>query len=102
MPHDTKYSIDQLLHQSSTSSILINENKSPYKSDLKAQNLSTSSPLQFSAGNISKKRRTISLSSDDDIVELMPENNCQRLSKKRSIKPTIINSRKRDEFIDQI
>ena len=51
------------------------------------------------AKNISKKRRTISLSSDDDIVELLPENGCRRPSKKRS---TNHSSRKRDEFIDQI
>lgn len=89
MPNDTKYKIDQLLPRSS---MLINEKPSPAPS--------SSSPIP--AGNIAKKRRTISLSSDDDIVELIPENDFHRLTKKRSTKQTNLNPRKRDEFIDQI
>ncbi len=92
MPNDTKYNIDPLLQPSTQSSISINEKPLPR----------SSSPFQTSAGNISKKRRTISLSSDDDVVELIPENDCQRITKKRSTKLTNHSPRKRDEFIDQI
>ena len=85
IPNGSEHTIDQFLHRSTQSSISINKKSSP--------------PCRTPAGNISKKRRTISLSSDDDIVELLPENGCRRPSKKRS---TNHSSRKRDEFIDQI
>ena len=58
MPTDTKYNINQFLQQSSPST---------------------------HPRNISNKRHTISLSSDDDIVELIPNNEHR---KKRLIKPT--------------
>jgi hypothetical protein len=108
MPNDTKYTIDQLVQQSSTSSILINEYNHSNNLHSKEKQLpissssSISSPLQSPAGNINKKRHTISISSDDDIIELIPENDCQRIGKKRSTKQTIINPRKHDELIDQI
>jgi hypothetical protein len=83
MPNEAKYNIDQHLQQSSTSSTSIDgnnhRNSSRAKGKLLSASSSNASPSQTSAGSISKKRRTISLSSDDDIVELVPENNCQRL-----------------------
>ncbi|CAF1039536.1 unnamed protein product [Rotaria sordida] len=107
IPNDTKYTVDELLQCSPTSSILADRNNhhdnSCLRNKLSSVSLSSiASPLQTPAENINKKRRTISLSSDDDIVELIPENNCQRTSKKRSTKQTTMNSHKRDESIDQV
>jgi hypothetical protein len=96
MPDDKKYTIDQLLQRRSTSSILINDNNHHHPN-----NLSFSSSLQLPAENITKKRQTISISSDDDIVELVPETDCQRILKKRSTKQKVLSPRKRDELIDK-
>ncbi len=82
MPNSTQYTVDQLLQ----SSISIDEKALP----------------QTTAGQIGRKRRTISLSSDDDVVEVPPENDCQRPTKKRSTKSANHCPRKHDEFIDQI
>ncbi len=88
MPIDKKYTIDQILQQTS---ILIDDNHH-------SKNLS----LQLPAKNITKKRQTISISSDDDIVELVPETDCQRVLKKRLTKKKVLSPRKRDELIDRI
>ncbi|CAF4678508.1 unnamed protein product [Rotaria sp. Silwood1] len=107
IPNDTKYTVDQLLQGSPTPSLLADEDNHHDNSRLRKKRSSISlssisSPLQTPAENINNKRRTISLSSDDDIVELLPESDCQRLAKKRSTKQTTINSHKRDESIDQV
>jgi len=99
-PNDTKCTIDQLLQQSSTPSILIDENSSHVKENILSTSPLVSSPSQSPAGNINQKRRTISLSSDDDIVELIRENDCERIPKKRSTKQIIYSPCKRDELID--
>jgi hypothetical protein len=107
MPNEKKYSINQILQQSfTTSPALIDEtnhrNNSLGKRKIVSVSSSIHSPVESPAGNINKKRRTISLSSDDDIVEMVPENICHRILKKRSTKQTVISPRKRDELIDQI
>ncbi len=93
MPIDKKYTIDQILQQTS---ILIDDNNHHHHHHSK--NLS----LQLPAKNITKKRQTISISSDDDIVELVPETDCQRVLKKRLTKKKVLSPRKRDELIDRI
>jgi len=90
MPIDKKYTIDQILQQTS---ILIDDNNHHH-----SKNLS----LQLPAKNITKKRQTISISSDDDIVELVPETDCQRVLKKRLTKKKVLSPRKRDELTDRI
>jgi len=90
MPIDKKYTIDQILQQTS---ILIDDNNHHH-----SKNLS----LQLPAKNITKKRQTISISSDDDVVELVPETDCQRILKKRLTKKKVLSPRKRDELTDRI
>jgi hypothetical protein len=107
MPNDTKYTLDQILQQSSTPSISINKTNHSNNSYFKENNLfisPISSPSQSPAGIISKKRRTISISSDDDddVVELVPENDCRSQSKRRSIKQPNLSLHKRDDLMDQI
>jgi len=52
-----------------------------------------------SPDKIRKKRRTISVSSDDDIIELLVDQDCQSPAKKRSTtKQKIISPRKRDDL----
>ena len=60
------------------------------------------SKQKISAERISKKRRTISISSDDEIVELVPEINCETPTKRRSIRQSAISPRKHDEISDLI
>ena len=93
MPNDTKYTIDQLLQSSPTSSTPVDLNNHCHHSQAKDKKTSISS-----ATVSNKKRRTISLSSDDDIVELISERDCQPTPKKRSTRQTIISPHKRDEF----
>jgi hypothetical protein len=104
MPYKTTYTVDKLLQRTST--LLMNKNNHHKHSRLKGKKLtaspSISPPLESPAGNINKKRRTISLSSDDDIVELLPENDCPKANKKRSTNQIFISPRKRDELNDQI
>ena len=82
MPNEGEYSIDQL-RPSPTRSLTLTEEKIS---------------LAVSNGRkISKKRPTISLSSDDEVVEVIPEYDEPRNSKKRATKQRQSSPRKRDQ-----
>ncbi|CAM4952280.1 unnamed protein product [Rotaria socialis] len=106
-PIETKYTVDQLVQGSSMPPNLNhldhhNNNTRLEKHLLSISSSSISPPLHALAGTISEKRRTISLSSDDDIVELVPDSDCQRISKKRLLKQPRVNAHISDETIDQV
>ncbi|CAF0858661.1 unnamed protein product [Adineta ricciae] len=80
MPNEVKYTIHQLF---------------PDK-------LKQKTPTKITAERINKKRRTISVSSDDEIVELVPEIGCETPTKRRSVRQSAISPQKRDEISDLI
>ncbi|CAF1484599.1 unnamed protein product, partial [Rotaria magnacalcarata] len=107
IPIETKYTVDQLVQGSSIAPILNHLDHRHNNTLLKTHLLSISSssissPLHALAETISGKRRTISLSSDDDIVELVPESDCQRVLKKHLLKQPSRNAHISDETIDQV
>lgn len=65
-------------------------------------NINNSHFKRKSPEKINKKRRTISLSSDDDIIELISDTDCQASTKKRSTRQSTISPRKHDETYDSI
>ena len=80
MPNEVKYTIHQLF---------------PDK-------LKQKTPTKNTAERINKKRRTISVSSDDEIVELVPEIDCETPTKRRSVRQSAVSPPKRDEISDLI
>jgi hypothetical protein len=89
MPNGVNYTVDQLLQESPTPSTSTNDTNHRNNSIFRRNIFSISSSSSHTPAEIiNKKRRTISLSSDDDIVELQPEHNCQRITKKRLTKQT--------------
>jgi hypothetical protein len=81
MPNETNYTVDQLLQESSTPSTSTNDTNHRNNSIFRRNIFSISSSSHTPAEIRNKKRRTISLSSDDDIVELLPEITKKRLTK---------------------
>lgn len=82
MPNEGEYSIDQLRPSPSRSLTLTEEKISSTVS---------------TGRKISKKRPTISVSSDDEVVEVIPEYDEPRNSKKRATKQRQSSPRKRDQ-----
>lgn len=82
MPNDGEYGIDQFL-PSPTRSLTLTEEKI--------------SSAVSNGRKISNKRPTISLSSDDEVVEVIPEYDEPRNSKKRATKQRQSSPRKRDQ-----
>ncbi|UJR25931.1 hypothetical protein I4U23_007279 [Adineta vaga] len=85
MPNEMKYTIQELFPDKYSS---INVNNSHLKPK--------------SAEKINKKRRTISLSSDDDIVELVSDIDCRTSTKKRFTRQSTVSPCKRSETYDLI
>lgn len=108
MPIETKYTVDQIVQGSPTlsniSNVDNNHNDTCSRKHLSSISSSSyiTSPINLPAGRLQVKRRTISLSSDDDVVELVLESECEKASKKKSTKPANFISRKRDETIEQV
>ncbi|CAF0970907.1 unnamed protein product [Adineta steineri] len=93
VPDEINYSIEQFLQQSFIPPSLIDINHHNNNNSPLIENDTLILPLQSPAEIISKKRRTISLSSDDDIVELIPENDCPPSKKRGSTGQSTISPR---------
>lgn len=93
MPREARCSLDQLA-QRSTPLVATNGHRRGYSPAKPKTSVKPSLPSN--PARVGKKRRTISLSSDDDIVELMTESEHQTPTKKRLARSSASSPRKRD------